>query len=231
VCLRCGLRHGGRRASHVFGAPAARRRARHDVGPAVFFAHPPHPSSQAAATVSRGDLLPDDLVLDLVRARLAASAAAGVPAVVDGFPRTAAQAATLLAAADVRLALNLTLPEAALIDKCLGRRACGKCGKGFNVADIFVPARGGAPAIAMPPMPPPPECEPYMEVRADDNPTVVRRRLDVYAREAAPVEAAFRSAGVLLDFPVAGGVRETFPRLLDAVTGATGGEARGERAA
>lgn len=190
---------------------------------------PPTPP-QVAATVSRGDLLPDAIVLDLVRARLASSAAAGVPAVVDGFPRTAHQAATLLATTDVRLALNLTLPESALIDKCLGRRVCGKCGRGFNVADIYVPARGSAPAIQMPPMPPPRECESHMEVRADDNPAVVRRRLDVHAREAAPVEAAFRSAGVLIDFPVAGGVKETLPRLMEAVVGATGAENRGEAA-
>ena len=188
------------------------------------------PTPQVAATVSRGDLLPDDVVMELVRARLASSAAAGVPTAVDGFPRTAHQATALLADADVRLALNLTLPESALIDKCLGRRVCGKCGRGFNVADIFVPARSGAPAIAMPPMPPPRECESHMEVRADDNPAVVRRRLDVHAREAAPVEAAFRAAGVLIDFPVAGGVAETLPRLMEAVVGATGAESRGEAA-
>ena len=73
-----------------------------------------------------------------------------------------------------------------------------------------------------------------MEVRADDNPAVVTRRLEVYEREAAPVEAAFRDAGVLIDFPVAGGVGETLPRLMAVVTGATttnGGDVRGERAA
>lgn len=153
-------------------------------------------------------------------ARLAHAAAAGTPAVLDGYPRTAAQATHLLAVADVRLALNLTLREQVLMDKCLGRRVCGECGAGYNVADIQLPAAGGLPAVTMPPMPPPPECEPHMEVRADDNPETVRNRLAVYAREAAPVEDVFRAAGVLVDFPVTGGVAETIPLLKDALAAA-----------
>lgn len=115
------------------------------------------------------------------------------------------------------LALNLTLREQVLVDKCLGRRVCSKCGKGYNVADIMLPAceQTGEPAVIMPPMPPPRGCEALMEVRSDDNPATVRHRLGVYRREAAPLEAVFREAGVLVDFPVTGGVRETLPRLME----------------
>jgi len=117
----------------------------------------------------------------------------------------------------VPLALNLTLREQVLVDKCLGRRVCGKCGKGYNVADIMLPAcdSTGEPAVVMPPMPPPRSCESFMEVRSDDNPTTVRHRLGVYKREAAPLEAVFREAGVLVDFAITGGVRETLPRLME----------------
>ena len=190
-------------------------------------------TTQVAAAVDRGDLVPDSLVTDLVKARLMASpssSSASEPRssrsrrafVLDGFPRTASQASTLLdSIARVPLALNLTLREQVLVDKCLGRRVCGKCGKGYNVADIMLPAceSTSEPAVVMPPMPPPRGCEAHMEVRSDDNPTTVRHRLSVYRREAAPLEAVFRDAGVLVDFAVTGGVRETLPMLMELFKG------------
>lgn len=185
---------------------------------------------EMAATVARGDLLPDATVAALVEARLRSEAEKGaVAAVLDGYPRTASQAAALLAPpgpsppVHVAGALNLTLREQALIDKCLGRRTCSRCGAGFNVADIWLPPTAdGRPAVVMPPLPPPPECAAFMEVRADDNPATVRRRLEVYAREAAPVEAAFEAAGLLARLELTGGIRESLPAVLAAVSQAGG---------
>lgn len=193
------------------------------------FTFAPLPPFQMAATVARGDLLPDSTVAALIATRLAAEAASGAAAaVLDGYPRTAAQAGALLARGNpanvaVAGALNLTLREQALIDKCLGRRTCSKCGSGFNVADILLPATpDGRPAVVMPPLTPPPQCAAFMEVRADDNPATVRNRLAVYAREAAPVEAAFEGAGLLARLELTGGIRESMPAVLAAVTAAGG---------
>ena len=110
-----------------------------------------------AAIVAEGRLLPDETVLGVIASRLRAGAAAGEKGyVLDGFPRTAAQAEALVglgstagdAAGDagggtpaVGLAVNLSLREEVLVEKCLGRRACSKCGKGYNVADIYLPAQ------------------------------------------------------------------------------------------
>lgn len=69
----------------------------------------------------------------------------------------------------------------------------------------------------MPPLSPPPECAPHLEVREDDTPEVVERRLRVYNEGAAPVEAFYRDAGVLLDFEITGGIPETMPRLMAAL--------------
>ena len=198
----------------------------------------PHKKTQVAAAVDRGDLVPDSLVTDLVKARLLEGGNDSSPSspsrtfILDGFPRTASQASTLLSSiARVPLALNLTLREQVLVDKCLGRRVCGKCGKGYNVADIMLPAceSTGEPAVVMPPMPPPRGCEALMEVRSDDNPATVRHRLGVYKREARPLEAVFREAGVLVDFPVTGGVRETLPRLMEVFARAGAGGSDGAR--
>lgn len=66
-----------------------------------------------------------------------------------------------------------------LVEKCLGRRICGKCGKNYNIADIYLPASEGRPEIVMPPLNPPPECAKFMEQRSDDTEEVIRNRLEV----------------------------------------------------
>lgn len=88
--------------------------------------------------------------------------------VLDGFPRTVVQAEELMKQYDIQLAVNLKLREEILVEKCMGRRICRKCGKGWNVADIFLPAKGERPQIVMPPLDPPVDCRPFMEQRADD---------------------------------------------------------------
>lgn len=69
----------------------------------------------------------------------------------------------------------------------------------------------------MPPLSPPAECAPHLEVREDDTPEVVERRLSIYNTAAAPVEQYYRDAGVLLDFEITGGIPETTPRLMAAL--------------
>ncbi|GBF89362.1 adenylate kinase [Raphidocelis subcapitata] len=170
------------------------------------------------AIVNEGRLLPDEVVLRTLRARLAAGREAGERGfVLDGFPRTRAQAEALLASEPVHLALNMGLREEVLVEKCMGRRLCSKCGKNWNVADIYLPAQGGRPEIVMPPLSPPPQCAHLMETRADDNEAVIKRRLQVYRDEATPVEDFFRARGLLADFEITAGIPETLPRLLAAL--------------
>jgi Adenylate kinase len=89
--------------------------------------------------------------------------------VLDGFPRTVAQAERLLQGdEEVQLVVNLQLREEVLIEKCIGRRICRKCGKGWNLADIYLPAEGTRPEIVMPPLDPPADCLAFMEQRSDD---------------------------------------------------------------
>lgn len=181
---------------------------------------------QAREAVAAGRLLPDALVLALVRERLEALAPGGY--LLDGFPRTRAQAEALFAGGGEgesntshlpTLAVNLSLREEVLVDKCVGRRVCGRCGKGWNVADIRLEASadGSSPEIVMPPLNPPPECASYMETREDDTEPVVRRRLAAYRAEAGPVEAFFAAREMLLDFEITGGIPQTLPRLARAL--------------
>ena len=171
-----------------------------------------------AKIVNAGHLLPDELILRVIRERFMTAAADGVERfLLDGFPRTVPQAEALEQVAVVQLALNLDLREEVLVEKCLGRRICGQCGKNYNIADINLEASNGRPAIVMPPLSPPASCAPHMERRGDDTEDTIRRRLDIYNSMAKPVEDFYRARGTLLDFEITAGIPETLPRLLKAL--------------
>lgn len=165
-----------------------------------------------------GRLVPDSLVLEMLRRRLAAGAARGEAGfILDGFPRNTAQAEALQAMTPVDVALNVWLPRHAIVAKCVGRRACAECGGSFNVAGVDAPPAGGQPALVLPARPPPPRCAHKMTRRPDDTEEVVRARLAVYESESKPVEDYFRTAGCLVDFEVLGGIQETWQRLLETL--------------
>ena len=132
------------------------------------------------AIVNSGRLLPDALILRVLREHFMRAHSEGTDKfLLDGFPRTVPQAQALEEVASVQLALNLGLREEVLVEKCLGRRICKKCGKNYNVADIYLAAREGHPEIIMPPLNPPPECVDHMEQRSDDTEPIIRKRLEV----------------------------------------------------
>jgi adenylate kinase len=168
-----------------------------------------------AEIVNTGHLLPDAMILKLLRKRFSTAASEGVDRfILDGFPRSAPQAEELEEVADVQLALNLDLREEVLLEKCLGRRICNKCGKNYNVADINLEASNGRAAIVMPPLTPPPECADHMEQRSDDTKETILNRLRIYKSGAKPVEDFYGQRGILLDFEITAGIPETLPWLL-----------------
>ena len=167
-----------------------------------------------ADITNSGHLLPDSLILKVVREKYLSAMENGTKKfLLDGFPRTVPQAEALEEFADVQLAFNLDLREEVLVEKCLGRRMCSKCGKNYNVANIYLEASDDRPAIIMPPLDPPEACLPLMERRADDEEETIRRRLAVYKAEAEPIEEFYRKKNVLLDFEITGGIPETLPAL------------------
>lgn len=81
---------------------------------------------------------------------------------------------------EIDLVVNLKLREDVLVEKCLGRRICSECGKGFNVASINAKAENGRPGMSMAPLLPPSHCASKLVTRADDTEEVVKERLRVY---------------------------------------------------
>ena len=150
------------------------------------------PAGKAAKDVmDRGDLVGDDIVIRIVSDRLdAPDCAQGV--ILDGFPRTTAQASALeglLARKNARVtaAISLDVDDAAMIDRISGRYTCAGCGEGYH--DTFKTPRAAG------------TCDKCggteFKRRADDNADTVRSRLEAYHADTAPLIAFYDAKGAL----------------------------------
>ena len=147
---------------------------------------------QAKAVMEAGDLVSDEIVIAILRDRLAApDCANGV--ILDGFPRTTVQAEALdgLMAEigqDIRAAISLEVDDAAMVTRISGRFTCAGCGEGYH--DTFkTPAVEGV-------------CDKCggteMIRRADDNAETVESRLRAYHAQTAPLIDYYDGKGVLV---------------------------------
>ncbi|KAL4621339.1 putative adenylate kinase 6, chloroplastic [Castanea sativa] len=175
-------------------------------------------SSQLAEIVNQGQLVSDEIIINLLSKRLEAGEAKGESGfILDGFPRTIRQAEILEGVTDIDLVVNLKLREEALLAKCLGRRTCSECGGNYNVACIDIKGEDGSPGMYMAPLLPPPHCASKLITRADDTEEVVKERLRIYYEMTQPVEEFYRNRGKLLEFDLPGGIPESWPKLLQAL--------------
>ena len=137
------------------------------------------------AVLDSGRLVNDEIVADLVRERLArADAVAGV--VLDGFPRTVAQAQTLdalVANGNALVVVDLAVSAADLIRRLSRRRVCQACGTIVALNDDD--DDDGGPQACV-------ECGGALVQRSDDREEVVRERLAVYERSTAPLVGYYR---------------------------------------
>jgi len=146
--------------------------------------------STAKRYMDAGDLLPDQVVVGIIRERLAQpDAARGF--MLDGFPRTLEQAGELddmleQAGRAITVVLLIDVPEEELVQRLAGRRACRDCGRGYNV--VFDPPKTEGVCDA---------CGGELFQRDDDNEETVRNRLEVYARQTEPLIGYYRDKGVL----------------------------------
>lgn len=137
-----------------------------------------------------GDLVPDTVMVGMIRERLDEDGADDF--LLDGFPRTAAQAEALdLMLAELGTALDgvvlLAVPREALMERLTGRWMCRTCGRSFH--ETFAPY-GGEPCESGAD-----RCELYQ--RDDDKPAAIENRLDTYDAQTAPLIAYYSGAGLL----------------------------------
>ncbi len=171
---------------------------------------------KAQQFMEAGELVPDDLVTDMLRDRLAdGDARAGF--LLDGFPRTVPQAQSLeriLDDLDRRLhgVILFEIDDREIIQRITGRRVCDTCAAIFN-ADDERRQCGRHDDLTVD------ECEGTLFQRADDTEKVVRNRLEVYERETAPLVDFYRQRGLLRSVDAEGPVDEVTARTTDAVDG------------
>ncbi len=168
---------------------------------------------KAKAVMESGQLVSDDIVLAILKDRMAQpDIAKGV--ILDGFPRTDGQAASLDAllaetGQKVTAAINLEVDDEAMVGRVSGRFTCAKCGEGYH--DEFKrPAHAGV-------------CDKCggtdMKRRADDNATTVRERLKAYHAQTAPLIAHYRGKGVLQQIDAMGAIADIRTELGSIVQG------------
>ena len=162
--------------------------------------------NEAAAYITRGALVPDDLIVNLVAERLKEKdCARGF--LLDGFPRTIPQAEGLDGILDkIALKLNCVLsvqvPENVLIERLAGRRTCRQCGALCHV--IFNAPK--VPGICD-------RCGGELYQRDDDKEATIANRLDVYEQQTAPLIDYYRKRGLLREINGVGDIDEIRARI------------------
>ncbi len=145
---------------------------------------------KAKEYMDKGELLPDGLVVGIVSERLMADdAKKGV--ILDGFPRTVAQADALkVALADkgkgVDVALNFEVEDEELVKRLTGRRSCKACGAVFHT--VFHPSKADGVCDG---------CGGELYQRDDDKLETVENRLKVYKEQTAPLIEYYQKEGLL----------------------------------
>lgn len=168
--------------------------------------------NDAKRYMDAGELVPDEVVLGLVREALATpEAAAGF--ILDGFPRTVAQAEglqALLEERDTKLdaVVYFDVPEEELIRRLAGRRSCPSCGAVFNVHSDPPAVAGTCDS-----------CGSELETREDDREETVRVRLRVYQEHTEPLLRWYGEDSVLREVAAVGSVEEVYGKLLAVVDG------------
>ncbi len=152
----------------------------------------------AKADVQAGRLVADETVLGLIETRVGRpDAAKGF--LLDGFPRTVAQADGLAAIMEAggghRLdhVLNLVVAADIVVNRLRDRWLCGQCGAIYNLSSKPPKATGTCDV-----------CGSELAQRADDEPATVRARLEVYERETAPLVSYYATRGILRNVDAAG---------------------------
>ncbi len=137
----------------------------------------------AKAYIDRGELVPDRVIIDMVRERIARDDCKN-GFLLDGFPRTVVQAEALNAITDIDHAVNIDVPSERLVARISGRRMCPDCGAAYHVSMYAEPTCR--------------KCSGKLYQRDDDREETVMNRLKVYTEKTAPLIAFYEAAGKLV---------------------------------
>lgn len=166
----------------------------------------------AKAYMEKGVLVPDQITIDMVLERISAPDG-GEGAVFDGFPRNLKQAEALDKALTregkaIDKAVYIAVSEAELLKRLGGRRVCRQCQAPCHVTDSPPKVEGVCDV-----------CGGELYQRADDTEVSIRKRLEVFSAETAPLIDYYRREGKLLEVAGEGGVEAVAKRIVAALSG------------
>jgi adenylate kinase len=166
----------------------------------------------AKETMERGELVPDEVTVGMVRERLSRPDCA-TGAILDGFPRTVAQAEALedlLTGMGSQLAVvpYIKVPEDVLLARLAGRWTCRACGAMYH--QLFSPPQEAGVCD---------RCGGELYQRPDDTPETQKHRIKVYFEQTAPLIDYYREKGLLVEVDGRPGIDEIQAALLDVIRG------------
>lgn len=162
---------------------------------------------KAKGFMAAGGLVPDELVIDMVRRRLGRDDL-GDGYIMDGYPRTLAQAEALSALpCSGEQAISIEVTEAEAVERLLSRLTCRKCGEIYNLRNK-PPRVAGVCDV----------CGGVVARRSDDNEASVRQRFQVYAERTLPVIEYYAARNVLERVDGSGPAAQVYERLKELVS-------------
>lgn len=164
---------------------------------------------EAKKFVDAGNLVPDAIMIGLIKEvnaqKKGGQNKSGL--LLDGFPRTTAQAEALdelliKEGAPLKKAVFLEVPKELLKSRLVGRRVCTKCGTAFHI-ELHIPKVAGVCDV----------CGGTLEHRADDKPDVIENRLEVYEKNTAPLKTYYKKSDRFISVDGVGDPKDVFARL------------------
>ena len=166
---------------------------------------------KAKEFMDKGLLVPDEVVIDIIKDRLKeADCRNGY--ILDGFPRTVAQAQALdkvLAAMNSNIdhVISIEVDKGELIKRLTGRRTCRQCGRGYHA--IFDPPLNKDICD---------KCQGELYQRDDDNEDTVRNRLEVYDSQTFPLIQFYKEKDLVRSIDGQGGIQQIFDRIVKVLS-------------
>jgi len=154
----------------------------------------------AKQIMESGGLVPDEVVLGIVRERIVLSDCDN-GFVLDGFPRTIPQADALVSILNglnkrIDHVISLDVDNSEIVQRLSGRRTCSACGKGYHV--LYDPPKVGGVCDS---------CHTALMQREDDREETVKNRLAVYDQQTSPLKAYYEQAGLLRHIDGSGSIQ------------------------
>ena len=155
----------------------------------------------AKSYIDKGQLVPDEVTIQIVKERMEKDDCKN-GYLLDGFPRTVAQAKALDEFSEVEKVVNIDVPLTKLLKRITGRRVCSKCGESYHVDYLDGKTSCG-------------KCEGDLIQRADDNEETVASRLEVYTKQTAPLVEYYDGRGVLVTIDGDGNIDDVFDAIVE----------------